>query len=44
MPNIKYVIEGGYMATGDYVEDMGDIFGIDENNVWGIRHMLVINW
>jgi hypothetical protein len=44
MPNIKYVVEGGYMAVGGYSEDIGDLIGVDENDVWGIRHMLVINW
>jgi hypothetical protein len=42
MPNIKYVVEGGYLINGEYTEDIAAPF--DDENVWGIRHMLVINW
>jgi hypothetical protein len=48
MPNIKYVAEFAYLATGDYFDTFnfaGNGVGTDvSNDVWGMRHMLVINW
>ncbi|MBW2346154.1 MAG: hypothetical protein JRF53_19595 [Deltaproteobacteria bacterium] len=48
MPNIKYVAEFAYLDAGDYWSTFGgygNAAGIDvANDVWGMRHMLVINW
>jgi hypothetical protein len=48
MPNIKYVADFAYLWAGDYWGDVnayGNAAGVDSsNNVWGMRHMLVINW
>jgi hypothetical protein len=48
MPNIKYVAEFAYLDAGDYWSTAGfagNGVGTDvANDVWGMRHMLVINW
>jgi hypothetical protein len=48
MPNLKYVAEFAYLWAGDYWGDValyGNAAGVDSsNNVWGMRHMLVIEW
>jgi hypothetical protein len=48
MPNIKYVAEFAYLWAGDYWSDValyGNGPGADaSNDVWGMRHMLVIEW
>jgi hypothetical protein len=48
MPNIKYVAEFAYLDAGDYFDTYrfaGNGIGTDvSNDVWGMRHMLVINW
>jgi hypothetical protein len=48
MPNIKYVAEFAYLDAGDYWDTYrfaGNGVGTDvSNDVWGMRHMLVINW
>jgi hypothetical protein len=45
MPNMAYVVDAGYLMAGDYWSDMADsMAGGDDNDVFGIRHMLVINW
>jgi hypothetical protein len=48
MPNIKYVAEFAYLWAGDYWGDAalyGNAAGVDlSNDVWGMRHMLVIEW
>jgi hypothetical protein len=48
MPNIKYVAEFAYLWAGDYWGDAafaGNGAGTDvSNDVWGMRHMLVIEW
>jgi hypothetical protein len=48
MPNIKYVAEFAYLDAGDYWSTFafaGNGPGTDvANDVWGMRHMLVINW
>jgi hypothetical protein len=51
MPNLKYVAEFGYLDAGDYWSTAGaavgfaNAAGVDvANDVWGMRHMLVIEW
>jgi len=48
MPNIKYVAEFAYLWAGDYWGEAavyGNAPGVDlSNDVWGMRHMLVIEW
>jgi hypothetical protein len=49
MPNIAYVIDAGYLMAGGYGEDYTKNVlpggGVDlTNDVFGVRHMLVINW
>ena len=48
MPNIKYVAEFAYLDAGDYWSTAayaGNGVGTSvDNDVWGMRHMLVINW
>ncbi len=41
MDNIAYVVDAGYLKAGDYWDDISDG---EDNDVWGVRHMLVINW
>jgi len=44
MPNIAYVIDAGYLMMGGYGEDMSKPGPDLTNDVFGMRHMLVINW
>ncbi len=45
MKNIKYIIEGGFLKAGKYWDDTDGVATADiSNNVYGIRHMLVIQW
>jgi len=43
MPNMAYVVDAGYLMAGDYWSDTAGA-GYDDNDVFGFRHMLVINW
>ncbi|MBW2120173.1 MAG: hypothetical protein JRH09_19955, partial [Deltaproteobacteria bacterium] len=48
MPNLTYIIDAAYLDAGDYWDTFGfpgNGVGTDvSNDVWGMRHMLVINW
>jgi hypothetical protein len=47
MDNLTYVIDAGYLMAGKYFEDIGKVGGGTHdlsNDVFGMRHMLVINW
>ncbi len=47
MDNLTYVIEGGYLIAGKYFEEFPKAHGATtdlSNDVYGMRHMLVISW
>jgi hypothetical protein len=45
MPNVAYVVDAGYLLAGDYWRDISGRYPEgDDNHVFGIRHMLVVNW
>jgi len=45
MKNIKYVVDAGIFFPGKYFDNTdGDLIRDLTNNVYGARHMLVIEW
>jgi|GEM_PF-1731508 len=45
MDNLTYVVDGGYLFAGNYFDDAFGAANFDpSNDVFGFRHMLVIEW